>query len=68
MAEFFQGALRGFAQQQICGVRDGGAPDVLWSGVFAIDAGRELEVQFAEQVLDEGGAIHGGFAGHDVGA
>ena len=60
--------MGGFAEEQISGVRESRAPDVFGGGVFAVDAGGEFEAQFAEQVLDEGGAIHGGFAGHEVGA
>ena len=48
-------------------MRKGGAPDVFGGGVFAVNAGREFEAEFAEQVLDEGGAIHGRLAGHEVG-
>ena len=61
-AEFFQRALRGFAEEQISGVRESRAPEVFGGGVFAVDAGGEFEAQFAEQVMDEGGAIHGAIA------
>ena len=65
-AEFFEGAFGGFAEEQIFCVGDGGAPEVFGSGVFAVDAGREFDAEFAEDVLDERGAIHGAFAREEI--
>lgn len=52
--------------EEIGGVRDGGAGEVFRGGVFAVHAGGEFEAGFSEKVLNEGGAIHGAFAGEDV--
>ncbi len=55
-----------FAQQEIFHMRDGGPGNVLGSGVFTGDARDEVQVEAQEQPLDEGGAIHGTFAGEEV--
>src|SRR5262245_6821466 len=54
-----QGAGSDFALQQISDVRDGRAADVFRGGVFGVETGREIEADFAKDMMDEGGAVEG---------
>src|ERR1041385_1937835 len=61
-------AGRDLASQQIGRMRHGRAADVFGRRILRVEARGEIEAYLAEDVLDEGGAVEGFFAGEWVAA
>ena len=66
--DFRDGTGRDLALEQIHRMRDRRATDVLGRCILRIEAGREIETDSAEDVLDKGGAVEGFLAGERVAA